>query len=886
MNGKKNLVCFRVVTLVCLLLNLLASCQSSPSTKESVVTSAKGLTSTAMPSERVLGSGEETVITFACMSYLHGRYADLADRFHVQNPNVTVRVISADEARDATAGTELARLAKTADTFLTSVPRRYHLRQQQSALLELTPLIQEDRQFNLDDFYPTMLEGLQLGEALWGLPVSGNIDIIYYDKDAFDAAGLSYPQPGWTWDEFVQAAEQLTVRNGEEVTQYGFVDLVGTPLLASLALQRAGALWDEREAHPVPRLQDPKVAEALEWYVALAMTHEVMPNPVKTEHDRLQVMVKDRQAAMWADAVASYDDYGHDPHLRVGMAPLPEMGKAAHPMWTRGYFISAGTRHPQASWRWVKFLSEQPVEQYYLVPARHSMASASSFWQELDGGNRAALEYTLTHTATPNDEAAEGLEVALKAMLEDEKPTGEALSLAQEEAVALFLETSAVSSLPVTVATPEPTPESSQTHITFFPKGDWQRAVYDKLASQFKVAHPDIEVRIGSPPVWEDDMTWANYLQKLRQEADCFSQMIISSPLTEGILQLDPFVEADSTFSLDDFPPAILARCTDQGSLWALPCGSNPLFLFYNRDLFAAAGVETPRADWTVEDFVSAALALGSPDEANETDRIYGFQAFPSDCLEAFLAFLYGWYNTAWIDASGGTVRPFLDSPPMIEAMEHFRTLIQETMYPLPVDLGGVFVVVLGDHAGKVGTGQVAMWVTWWFLYDMAPPLDFEVGVVSWPQMNGGLSVSGFYISAETESPQACWEWIKFLSITQPELIDDLPVQWLALEDPMLEERMGEEALAAYLTILESESLPPRGSLPMWADAIPYYWLKDAFREVLEEGTDPSAVLAEAQAEAQAWVDCLNQADDNEEQKRACYRDAGLPDQQILGGRE
>ena len=40
--------------------------------------------------------------------------------------------------------TDLAFLARIADAFLFSVPQRHRLRQQQSALLELTPLIQTD----------------------------------------------------------------------------------------------------------------------------------------------------------------------------------------------------------------------------------------------------------------------------------------------------------------------------------------------------------------------------------------------------------------------------------------------------------------------------------------------------------------------------------------------------------------------------------------------------------------------------------------------------------------------------------------------------------------------------------------------------------------------
>ncbi|MDY7080332.1 MAG: hypothetical protein SXV54_25905, partial [Chloroflexota bacterium] len=153
--------------------------------------------------------------------------------------------------------------------------------------------------------------------------------------------------------------------------------------------------------------------------------------------------------------------------------------------------------------------------------------------------------------------------------------------------------------------------------------------------------------------------------------------------------------------------------------------------------------------------------------------------------------------------------------------------------------------------------------------------LRYDFTGLLWVRLYETLHVSGFYISAETESPGACWQWIKFLSTTQLGLEDSLPVRWSALQDPTLEARMGEEALAAYRIVLQSESLTPHDPLPVWVYEIPYYWLRDAFREVLE-GADPAAVLAEAQVEAQVWVDCLNQAGDDEEQRQACYQNAGL----------
>lgn len=44
----------------------------------------------------------------------------------------------------------------------------------------------------------------------YAVPLEWVTVAIYYNKDLFDAAGLEYPQAGWTWDDFAEAAAALT----------------------------------------------------------------------------------------------------------------------------------------------------------------------------------------------------------------------------------------------------------------------------------------------------------------------------------------------------------------------------------------------------------------------------------------------------------------------------------------------------------------------------------------------------------------------------------------------------------------------------------------------------------------------------------------------------
>jgi multiple sugar transport system substrate-binding protein len=96
----------------------------------------------------------------------------------------------------------------------------------------------------------------------------------------------------------------------------------------------------------------------------------------------------------------------------------------------------------------------------------------------------------------------------------------------------------------------------------------------------------------------------------------------------EGRLaDLNPFVEGDSSgFDLADYQVTGTDFCFDmpgrQGAMWGVPTNYATILLWYNKDMFDAAGVDHPTADWTWDNALSAARELtrdtngdGTPDE-------------------------------------------------------------------------------------------------------------------------------------------------------------------------------------------------------------------------------------------------------------------------------
>ena len=66
------------------------------------------------------------------------------------------------------------------------------------------------------------------------------------------------------------------------------------------------------------------------------------------------------------------------------------------------------------------------------------------------------------------------------------------------------------------------------------------------------------------------------------------------------------------------YDASMIEQLSVDGEVYALPYDAEPMVLFYNKAMFAEAGVTTPTVDWTTVDFLAAARATTG-------DGVYGF---------------------------------------------------------------------------------------------------------------------------------------------------------------------------------------------------------------------------------------------------------------------
>ena len=128
-----------------------------------------------------------------------------------------------------------------------------------------------------DEFYPSQVEAFQYEGKQYGIPYDFASGGLYCNVEAFEAAGVDLPTADTTWDEFLEIAQALTIRDGDNVTQWGVVGLPTGWSGGAYWITRTfgGDYWNEQITES--RFNDEATIAAMQYIADLIWEHEVMP---------------------------------------------------------------------------------------------------------------------------------------------------------------------------------------------------------------------------------------------------------------------------------------------------------------------------------------------------------------------------------------------------------------------------------------------------------------------------------------------------------------------------------------------------------------------------------------------------------------------------------
>ncbi len=239
-----------------------------------------------------------------------------------------------------------------------------------------------------------------------------------------------------------------------------------------------------------------------------------------------------------------------------------------------------------------------------------------------------------------------------------------------------------------------------------------------KIVRMFNEMHDDVQVTMQR-------MEWGTYYNKLfvaamsRRGPDIF---VVHTENIERFLFADLLTPVDDVFEQagldrDDFDPNILAAVQRENVTYGLPLDCHPAGVFYNRRLFADAGISQPPQ--TRDEFIDALYKLKrtGPDGV----PIWGFVY---EWLRVSMYTLLRQFGGDIIGKDGWTIT--LDSPEAQEALTFAASLIHELRLVPSIQLLDAFI---GFQQGRVGM----VWAGIFKLQDAERQKDLDYGAATIP---------------------------------------------------------------------------------------------------------------------------------------------------------
>ena len=308
-------------------------------------------------------------------------------------------------------------------------------------------------------------------------------------------------------------------------------------------------------------------------------------------------------------------------------------------------------------------------------------------------------------------------------------------------------------------ATPAPTAPEHEI-VLMLSEAPEALAGYQQIADEFAKAHPGLKVTINNIPDGGDFMKRlaADFAANTPPDVFIINYRRFGQFAIKGALEpIDAYLAQSQTLKLSDFYPAAVEAFQFDGRQYCLPQNLSSLEVYYNKDLFAAANVPLPTANWTWDEFLNAARAL-TKSENGQTVQ-YGLGVDPVTLRLAPFIWAHG---GELVDDPNNPTRLALDSTPAREAFQWFVDLqAKEHVVPSKAD------EATEKSQSRFQHGTLAM-----FLQSrvVTPELrdttkDFEWDVAPLPRNENQVTMlhsDGYCLTTGSKDKAAAWSFVEF----------------------------------------------------------------------------------------------------------------------------
>jgi sn-glycerol 3-phosphate transport system substrate-binding protein len=323
---------------------------------------------------------------------------ELTDDFNASQDDVRVRLVNQTSYRDTLTAFRAAYGSGRAPDLVLLEDKETQQMIDSQAVVPAQACVEAD-DYDLSDHLTRVIDYFTVDGALWPMPFNVSNPVLYYNKAAFQAAGLDPDDPPATLDE-VREASQTIVDSG--ATRFGWAMKLDPWLLEQWTAMAGEPYVDNGNGRDARATQvefdnDAGLA-AFEW-IADMVESDLAENTGPPEGNiNHYLAVGNRTSAMTADTSAALGTIlaalgaGQFAGVELGVGPLPGLpGDGATFVGGGANYIVRGDdpAKVEAAWRFAKYLNEPEVQARWArsgyIPIRESateLPAVQRLWRQ------------------------------------------------------------------------------------------------------------------------------------------------------------------------------------------------------------------------------------------------------------------------------------------------------------------------------------------------------------------------------------------------------------------------------------------------------------------------------------------------------------------------
>ncbi|MEP7137878.1 MAG: sugar ABC transporter substrate-binding protein [Chloroflexota bacterium] len=305
----------------------------------------------------------------------------------------------------------------------------------------------------------------------------------------------------------------------------------------------------------------------------------------------------------------------------------------------------------------------------------------------------------------------------------------------------------------------KPVASNAPVTITMMMWGDpAELTVWNQIVADFHQANPNITVKVEVSD-WDSYWTKLKTLLAAGKPPDVFA---MDAPLyldyqSRGVLlNLQPYLDKNPGMLDGVYPQTLEAYKTPDG-MYGLPRDFQTIVLFYNKDMFDAAKVAYPNANWTYDDLRSAAKSLTKTGADGKVTQ-FGYALDLWDFEPGMSEIIWG-YGGDLINADH--TKTLVGEPKAREAFQFLHDMMfVDKSIPntnTAAEYGGDPFLAGVAAMTAIGHWAVPSYSEAKFKWDVAPMPKGPAGQAT------SVNSAGFVVGKASKNPDAAFEFLKYV---------------------------------------------------------------------------------------------------------------------------